>query len=241
MLNPDDRDLPEDSVSFEMTYGVSTGLAAGYMFNNHIGLFGQLLYSSQGQDHRYFYRSNLNNEQDTTISVLHQLRQRYFKIPLLFKLTTDGRNKFVYGIELGPQLDYLVSIDESNNETRYAYPYPPGQVYTDFPDRIDTFERLNLSLAFAAGVDIKLRFNLKMNVQFRMDYGFFDLEDKGETFNLTERGNTRSVDYYGTTPDLQPNYARGLTYQPDRASTHPLTAGLTIGFTYLFIPDLHYN
>jgi hypothetical protein len=237
-LNKTDRNVSNDSLRYEPTYGVAFALAGGYSFNKYLGVSANLMYSSQGQDNAYWRL--LDEKSDSTVRVLNQLRLRYVKIPLLFKINTDASKKLSYGLQIGPQLDILTSIDESNNETRYYYPSPPGVTFTNFPERIETFRRMNLSLAGSLDLDVKIRFNLKMNVQIRADYGFLDIENKDASFYVTEKGLTQKVKYYHYTPSITPNYTQQRAYVEGRSGTYNVTLGLGIGFTYYFIKDFHY-
>ncbi|MCS6904858.1 MAG: outer membrane beta-barrel protein [Bacteroidia bacterium] len=237
-LNSTDRKVSNDSLKYEPTYGVAFALKGGYSFNSFIGLGANIIYSSQGQDNAYFYR--LSGSKDSTVRVLNQLRLRYLKIPILFKVNTNANQKLSIGAQIGPQLDILTSIDESNNDTRYFYPSPPRIIYTNFPERIHTFHRINLSLATSLDLDIKIHFNLKMNIQIRTDYGFLDIENKDASFYVTENGVTRQVKYYHYTPPITPNYTHQRAYVEGRSSTHILTLGLGIGFTYYLMPDFDY-
>lgn len=238
LLNSSDGELPEDSLTMKQTYGVAAGPAFGYSFNNYIGVMANILYSSQGQNHTFIANSL---ETGAPAEVLTELRLRYIKVPLLFKINTHAERKYVFAAEIGPQLSFLTSVDERDNDKRYRYPSPPYTYFTNFPKRYNTFSVTNIGAVLGVGMDVKLRFNLKMNLQLRMDYTFNDAENKDAKFNVTENGITREVNYYEYVPPIRPNYTQQRNYLPNRSSSNNLTLGLTVGFTYVFIPNFHYH
>lgn len=236
--NSTDAARPKDSLDYVQSYGVSAGLAFGYCFNNHIGVMANVLYSSEGQNHTYLLPTPAGGKLDT---VLTELRLRYIKVPLLFKINTNAERKYVLAAEIGPQFSFMTSCDERDNGKRYQYPSPPYTYFTNMPNRYSTFNIFNMGAVLGVGLDVKLRFNLKMNVQARMDYAFLNVENQDAKFDVTEKGITREVNYYNYTPNIHPNYTQERAYIQGRAASRPMTLGFSIGFTYVFIPNFHYN
>jgi hypothetical protein len=231
MLNSDDADTDKDVYSYEATFGMAAGAVGGYGFNDHIGLVANLVYSHQGQNHLY----KVLNTSGELVEVRNELRLNYIKLPIMGRFNTQGDKKFVYSLEVGPQLNFLTSVRESNSDKNYQPLEPPGVTYTNYPDRYDTFKPFLMSAVLGLGVDVKLRYNVRMNVQLRVDYALMDAEQKDVEFQVTQAGLSETVKYYEYNRD--PSKAR---YNPGRPATTNLVGSFGIGFSYIFIPRFHY-
>jgi hypothetical protein len=218
-------------------YGVYAGVAGGYSFSNYTGVSAQFLYGAQGQN----YESTAYFTGGDSLNILTEIRARYIKLPILFKINTNAERKFSAFFEVGPSFDILTSVTERSTDTRnthlpFNFPntYNPSREEISFyPSRENTFNYFNLSAVLALGVDIKLRYNLKMYLAARFDYGFLDIENKDATYSRDQDGIRTEYAYYKD-PANRP------FYNPRRSSVNPMTLGLTLGFTYLFIDKLHY-
>jgi hypothetical protein len=243
VLNGADGDIQSrwpDSLSRVGTYGVQFGLAYGYCFTKNLGAMGNLIYSTQGQHHTYAYLKLDADGQYRKVTVLNELRLRYVKLPFMFKYTTDSDRKVAFAAEIGPQLSFLVSELERTGDKRFRFEQMPNYYITNFPRRIETLRRTDFGAVVGVGADVKLRFNIKMNIQLRWDMGFVDVEKKDETFDLTVDGITQEVKYYDFRPPNDPNYTLHRDYSSRRGASNNMTLGLGIGFTYIFIPNFHY-
>ncbi|MCS7084735.1 MAG: outer membrane beta-barrel protein [Bacteroidia bacterium] len=243
VLNGADSDIQSrwpDSLSRVGTYGVQFGLAYGYGFNAKFAAMGNILYSTQGQHHTYAYRKLDADGEYRKVTVVNELRLRYLKFPFLFRYTTNPDRKVAFAAEIGPQLSLLLSELERTSDKRYRFEQMPNFYITNFPDRIETLRRVDFGAVVAAGVDVKLRFNIKMNVQLRWDVGLVDVENKNATFNLTRDGITEEIKYYNFRPPNDPNYTLHRDYSSRRGASRNMTLGLGIGFAYIFIPNFHY-
>ncbi|MCZ2356719.1 MAG: PorT family protein [Bacteroidia bacterium] len=225
MLNKQDRTVSDDQFKYKYTWSMGVGVKGGYGFNDHIALHLGLLYFTQGQVHQY-----KNSKSDT---ITNNLRLYYLKVPVLFRWTTDANRKYVFAAEAGPQASFFLSNNEWNNDKRYYPESPQGVTLTNMPSRRTTFTPFNIGLAAAVGVDVKLRYNLKMNAMIRGDFDFTDAEDKSRKFDVTKDGTTTREDYYYS------SYTRPY-YSKERKATNNATLSLGIGFTYIFIPRFHY-
>ncbi len=233
LLNQQDSDAPAEQFSYVFTYGVAAGIGGGYAFSPHLGIKTEILYSSEGQAHSY--ETLVNGE---PLTVVRELRLRYVKLPLMFKISTNTERKYAFYFQAGPQFSYLLSVKEYDNNP--AYPHeatlpidPPGEPdYYNVPNRYDTFNPYVIGAVAQIGLEIKLRFNVKMHAALRVDYGFTDVENKNAKYTVYQNGVAQEVPFYSsyTLPH----------YKDPRPPTNPLTAGLLIGFSYLFIPQLHY-
>jgi hypothetical protein len=230
MYNATDMSSPKDVYGYRPTFGVGVAFLAGYGFTNNLGLRANLMFSDQGQSNTYV----LPNEELKLTEYTRDLRLRYLKLPILFRWNSDPEKKAAATIETGPQLDFLVNVNEQTSDKVYR-PFPPiGQTFTGYPSRSTTFNPVNFSWVLAAGVDVKLRYNIKMNIQVRFDAGFVDVEKKDAKFLITENGNTIEQKYYE-----YGIYNPAVTGKTRGRSTN-MTVGLGIGFYYIFIPRFHY-
>lgn len=228
MLNPTDAAFPEDTLGYVPTFGVAFGPIAGYSFNNYFTVLFNPLYSAQGQSYSYYY----NNAQGVKEKVRIDTRTRYFKLPLLFKFHTNAARFISVGGMIGPQLDILTSVEEYDSDRRYQ-PFPPYDVsYTNYPNRFDTFAPFVWSGVAGLNLDVKLRYNLKMNSYIRLDYALQDVEDKSEAFIRTQDGVSERTKFYSQENEIR--------FGKDRKSSHNATIAIGLGFTFLFAKKFHY-
>jgi hypothetical protein len=220
-----------DTLTKKMTFGVGVGASFGYGISNNMSIIAEGWYSSQGQHFTYTYPNPayvVGSNVPSELTVTREIRMRYFKLPVFFKYGTNAERKYaIYGM-LGPQFEYLMNMEDRNNDTRYVYAYDPYVETANFPQNaIDPYKRINLSVAGAFGLDVKLRFNLRMNLQVRADYGLLDIRDTEYTFTERRNGTDRTLNYW-------------TDHQRITSPSKNLNVGLTLGFTYIFIPRFHY-
>jgi len=216
MMNQTDSDMSKDTFAYLKTWGMAAGVGIGYGFNNNMGLHVDVLYSTQGQDHES--KNSLNEK------VRNILRMYYLKVPVLFKINTNGENKYSWCAELGPQVSYLLGVKERNNDRTYHPEEVPFIYKTNVPTRKETFKPITFGATVRLGLDVKLRYNLRINTRIWVDNTFSDVENKEASYDLT---------YQGITTDT-PWYAK------NRAKTMNLNGGFSVGLTYLFLPKVHY-
>lgn len=222
-----------DNYDYILSGGVSGGLAFGYGFNDHISVVSNFLYGNVGQSwitDTYTEIDSLNGGEPREVDVRQDRRLGYLQIPVMFKYASNQEKKLsVFGM-VGPQLDVLLKAEWEDNDRRYAPEIPPYAAVTGYPtEEIDRYNRVGLSAVAAVGLDIKLRFNLRMNIQARFAASLLDIEDKDVDFRIRQNGVETQENYW--------DYATGNT---GRGVTRNLSAGLSIGFNYVFIPKFHY-
>ncbi len=234
ILNSQDSDASEADFSYVYTYGVAAGIGGGYAFTEHLGVMADLLYSSQGQAHSY--DAIVGTE---TFRFTDEIRLRYLKIPVMFRLSTNTERKTAFTFQVGPQLSYLVSVKQYVGNTNYPHNNqlprdPEGEPdFYNVPDRYNTYETLVFDVAGGIGVEVKLRYNLKMHLQFRADYSLSDTENKEASYDVYQNGQVTNVKFYDS-PYTYPHYTG------NRPKSSNLTGGLLLGFSYVFIPKFHY-
>lgn len=233
MSNQTDADAPDSIFKWTPTFGVCAGISLGYNFSNYFGIYAHALFSNQGQ-HNYF---SFLNEYNQKIEVKNELRLRYFKFPLLLRFSTNAQKKYAFTAEIGPQLEWLSSVDERDFDPRYNGNVPPKQNRPDyqilnFPSRERTFKEVNYGIVFAPGLDIKLRYNMKIVAALRLDYTFNDVEEKNINYDFVRNGVNTVTPYYSE--------VTRANFGPNRAKSTNITAGISIGLNYLFLKRINY-
>ncbi|MEL6192716.1 MAG: outer membrane beta-barrel protein [Bacteroidota bacterium] len=213
LLNQDDADLPESQYKQEFLGGVAAGIKGGYRLGK-IRLETGLLYSQEGG--RYSLENASGERYDQTT------RLEYLKVPLIVGfLPTELERKWNAFVGAGVQMDYLVRAYTYNDNTDYQPPVPDN--YLNYPSTREAFAPIGLRGVGQVGVDVKLTYELSMNMYLRVDYLFSDVEDKEESFVIVEDGESREQLFWP--------YVRGAERT---ASTHPISMGLVIGLNYAF-------
>lgn len=154
ILNQDDFD--SDEFDFGIPFSMSFALGGGYMFNDVIGVEGQMLYSPQGQKY-------IENETNYEINI----KNNYFKIPVLFRFRSEAE-KVGFLFNLGPEFGFLVgsSINSSGGDL------PPEFL----GDTRNLYENFEFSVALGLGTSISLGKNLQLDLLINLDYGISEIE-----------------------------------------------------------------
>ncbi|MBX3102208.1 MAG: PorT family protein [Bacteroidetes bacterium] len=225
LRNADDASAPETAHSYQTTWGMTAGFSSMYALDNYWSFGTNLLYSSQGHTYTHSYDTGLGSMATAT----NEQRLRYVKMPFLVKWNTDATQKLAFMVEGGLQPGLLISAEETRRNLRIEPAGPPYVTYNQYPDRKDTYQAFQLWGVLGAGAEVKLRYNVKLNLSLRAEYGFLDAEDKSATYRRTVLGETTTQPFYSPRPDRP-------SFTDNRPSSHWLTAGLNIGITYVFIP-----
>lgn len=147
------RDAGGGKVEGDFTFGYGFGALLGINFQEHVGLQGEIIYSSIAQKYR-------DNDLD------HTIKLRYINIPLLVALNT-GKTKVVnFNVVAGPQIGINVGSDVETvdgNEDVAVLAVRKG----------------DLGLAYGAG--LQFGHNVKFDLGFRGVYGLIDISDDSKT------------------------------------------------------------
>jgi hypothetical protein len=167
ILNDDDFDSGD--FDFKTPFSVAFALDGGYMFNNTVGIELQMLYSPQGQK----YVDDQGNDFAT-------IKNDYFKIPVLFRLRSDG-GKVAFLFNVGPEFGFLVSSGITSQQGMVGPPFLSDSraYYNDF----------EFSVMIGFGTSIALGTNLQLDLMIKLDYGITELE--------TALGKEELYDYKG--------------------------------------------
>lgn len=212
MLNKDDMDVPQDQFKYKTTFGMSAGPSVGYNFGDGVGFKLNFVYSAEGQKFTNF------NSEGTLVN--HTRRLNYMKIPLFFTLNSGTEiHKVIFALDLGFQVNFLMRARYYNDDQSYT---PDDILYNpnvrDYPSSYKQYSLFNYGPVAAAGVDIKLAYNIMGNIRLRGDYTLGDVENKNSAYKLYTNGIPDDVRVWSET----------------RPITSNLTGGLMFGLTYTF-------
>jgi hypothetical protein len=225
MRNADDAKAAPAAHSYVTTWGMTFGLSSMYAIDNHWSFGTNVLYSSQGHTYTHSYDNGLGQQETAT----NAQRLRYVKMPFLAKWTTDATQKLAFMAEGGIQPGIMVEADEVRTNLRVEPSGPPYVTYNQYPERRDTYKAFQLWGVLGVGTEIKLRYNVKLNLTLRTEYGLTDVEDKNAAYTRTLLNQTTQQPFYSPRADRP-------SFTDSRPSSHWITAGLNIGITYVFIP-----
>ncbi len=144
----------------EATLGFGFGAFLGFNFNKHIGIQGELIYSSLAQKY---------NERELE----RRVNLKYVNIPLLLTLNTGKNNPVNFNIVAGPQIGIRVGsslVTSGNNGT-------------DEPDAILAAKKGDVGFAYGAGLDFGLNPDrtIRLGIGYRGVLGLFDISDNSNT------------------------------------------------------------
>ena len=147
------------TVSGQATFGYGVGAFLGYNFSNHVGIQGEVIYSSIMQKYK---------EQD----VERKIKLKYVNIPLLLSLNTNKTGPINFNVVAGPQIGISVGSSVSTS----------GGNESNTNAIIDV-KKGDLGLAYGAGADFALSSSgaIRLGLGFRGVYGLFDISDNNNS------------------------------------------------------------
>ncbi|MBK7231026.1 MAG: PorT family protein [Saprospiraceae bacterium] len=160
IFNQDDFDSGGE-LDHKSTIGFSVGLEAGYKFASTSSLLLGFIYSSQGQNY-----STANN----TIADYHT-KLTYFKIPLLYQLSTPATKNLQFLFQTGFQLSLLMNAESSRLNTFGFYSPLSVDVKNSYSSTV---------VDFVLGVGVQYHFSpFSISAIIRPDYSLTDIEKTG--------------------------------------------------------------
>lgn len=225
-LNEFDQGLSEDLYQNSRLWGLNAGASIGYNFVDMFGIRIQAFYSQQGNS----YIRTVDEVETRFVD-----RLDYLKIPLLIGFNTaTRRRKTSFTFFVGPQLTRLIRVAEYNDNPAFGLLegrddpkllLSNGEEILQRPGTELYVEQL-FGLVGELGIDVQLPpDNLVMNLRFRQDYSFGDLENKDATATTFIDGTSSTFSYWRN--------AFGATNNRN-ATTAGLTSSILIGLTYTF-------
>jgi hypothetical protein len=188
-----DKDFAEGpTLDFEATWGQAYGISLGYNFTDHLGVRTNILYASTGQKYKGDFSEGSNEDGAYSNVTLGQhfltspssvpgeynaeVSLKYLKFPLMFRANSFPYKGAFFSFLIGPQLNMLSGATHYYNSETIDYTDVPG--ISDFETK-DVYTNSHLSVVMGLGADVSLTDLLKLNINFRFDYSFQDVEDKG--------------------------------------------------------------
>jgi hypothetical protein len=144
----------------DVTLGYGFGGLLGFHFTDHVGIQGEVIYSSFAQKYK---ENNLDRK----------VKLRYINIPLLLSLNTDKSKAVNFGIVAGPQIGINVGSSLLTSGTNGGD--------TDGP--ILSVKKSDLGFAYGAGLDFGINpaRTFRLGLGFRGVYGLVDISDDSGT------------------------------------------------------------
>lgn len=167
------------TVKGEATLGYGVGALLGFNFSDHVGLQGEVIYSSINQKYK---------ESD----VEYKVNLKYVNIPLMFSLNTNKSGPVNVNLVGGPQIGISVGSEvfTSGNNTNGSEP-------------IVSVKKGDLGLAYGAGVDFGMIPSgaLRLGLGFRGVYGLLDISDNNtnkttDSYYIFDRSHIKTYSAY---------------------------------------------
>lgn len=143
------------TVKGQVTLGYGVGALLGFNFSDHVGVQGEVIYSSITQKYK-------------ELDVERKVNLKYVNIPLMLSLNTNKSGPVNLNLVAGPQISISVGSD----------------VHTSGGDgtssqALVTVKKGDLGLAYGAGVDFALSPSgaFRLGFGFRGVYGLLDISD----------------------------------------------------------------
>jgi opacity protein-like surface antigen len=148
------------TVKGEATLGYGVGALLGYNFTNHIGIQGEIIYSSTSQKY-------------TEKDVVTELHLKYVNVPLLLSLNTSKLSSVNLNVVAGPQIGFNVgaNVNTSGGDGIYN---SQAEV---------SVKKSDIGLAYGAGLDFGLNETktMRLGIGFRGVFGLIDISDNSQT------------------------------------------------------------
>lgn len=200
---------------------LSFGGGAVYNFDKNMGIGIDILFSREGQAYTgtlsgtppradayssVVARQLSLNGMDAHGNYVALAEINYFKIPIMFSLTTDNSELFYFSVLAGPQFNVLHGVAQEVNQEDLDYP-------NTSVEPIDLYNSMTLGAVLALGASWNASSNIVLSTRLRFDYGLTDAENKDVTISTEGAPAVRF-------------------YSADRGAVHTETAGLLIGIDY---------
>jgi hypothetical protein len=166
------------TVKGEATLGYGVGAFLGFNFSDHVGVQGEVIYSSLNQKY---------TEED----VERKINLKYINIPLMFSLNTNKSGPVNLNLVGGPQIGISVG---SNVFTSGG---------TNNSQAVVSVKKGDLGLAYGAGVDFGLNPSgkFRLGLGFRGVYGMLDISNSNsstttDSYYVLDRTHMKTYSLY---------------------------------------------
>ncbi|MBK7408386.1 MAG: PorT family protein [Saprospirales bacterium] len=147
------------TVKGEVTLGFGAGALLGFNFSKHVGVQGELIYSTVSQKYK-------------ELDVERKVNLRYFNIPLLLSLNTNKTGLVNLNIVGGPQIGISAGSEL----------FTSGSDGTG-PEAVLSVKKGDLGFAYGAGIDFALNqaHTFRLGLGYRGVLGLFDISNNTGT------------------------------------------------------------
>ena len=194
-----------DKLEKSQTFGINTGVAFSYYFNDNIGTSLGLLYSHQGQQHR----GHIWSMDNSWVTYDRGTSLNYLKVPVQFHYILNPNKSdlsfiFSAGFYLGFLLKYEINDEFAGSDKSRVTSIAKGSTLTK--TLIENNEVTTQSAAFVngnpfkkndfggiLGFGIQLKLSDKISVPIMLNYttGFMDVKNKTSQFTLDNVSNAK--------------------------------------------------
>ncbi|MDZ4752063.1 MAG: porin family protein [Flavobacteriales bacterium] len=166
----------DGTVTSDVTLGFGGGIFLGFNFTEHVGVQGELIYSSISQE-------------SSDVNINRKINLRYVNIPLLLSLNT-GKSKVVnLNVVAGPQIGFNVGSSLTQDGTNDA----------NNEQAVLSVKKNDLGFAYGAGIDIGLNtlHTWRLGLGYRGVFGLVDISDKNNnntegTYYVLDKAHVRT-------------------------------------------------
>lgn len=178
------RILNEDDINFLQykNFPISISNLGGWISFNPkrgVGLYIGAIQALQGQEYSGGVAQTLLPR---TLDNLGRIQLSYFKFPVLFQVRrnafqgrTTQQRKLGINFMLGPQLNWLNKVSWKDNQNQ-EIKITDGQ--GEQVNLLDAYDRFNLNLAIAMGLNYPVTRKLAFTLLIKTDYSLEDIENK---------------------------------------------------------------
>lgn len=167
------------TVKGQVTLGYGVGALLGFNFSDHVGVQGEVIYSSITQKYK-------------ELDVERKVNLKYVNIPLMLSLNTNKSGPVNLNLVAGPQISISAGSDVRTS----------GGDGTS-PQALVTVKKGDLGLAYGAGVDFALSPSgaLRLGIGFRGVYGLLDISDNSnsstsDSYYILDRTHIKTYSAY---------------------------------------------
>jgi opacity protein-like surface antigen len=149
-----------NNVSGDVTLGFGMGALLGFNFSKHIGVQGEIIYSSISQKY----------EIDDTA---YKINLRYVNVPLLLSLNTGKTKAVNLNVVAGPQMGFNVGSRLTTS----------GVSDPNNPQPVLSVKKSDIGFAYGGGVDFALNAShtVRLSFGYRGVFGLLDISNRSNT------------------------------------------------------------
>jgi len=165
-------------ISGDATLGYGAGVILGFNFTDHIGIQGEVIYSTLNQKY-------------TEDDIEREIKLEYINVPLLLSYNTGKLNPVNFNVVVGPQIGLSVGSELLQNSG------DPND------EAVLSVKKGDLGFAYGAGFDFGLNAakTFRLGIGFRGVYGLLDISDNSnnistENYFVLDKAHVKTYSAY---------------------------------------------